>query len=188
MDLVTEAVIFASKAHDGMRRKLSSAPYIMHPLEAAVTVSSITSDQEIIAASVLHDVVEDANIQPEEIEQKFGKRVRDLVMAETENKRRHQRPEDSWKIRKVEGIEYLKNTKDMGAKILYLGDKLSNLKSIYRDLKSSGDVIWQKFNQKDPLEHRWYYSEISKCLSEFEDTYAWKEYNELIKIIFDKYI
>ena len=69
MDLVTEAVIFASKAHDGMRRKLSSAPYIMHPLEAAVTVSSITSDQEIIAASVLHDVVEDANIQPEEIEE-----------------------------------------------------------------------------------------------------------------------
>ena len=105
MDLVTEAVIFASKAHDGMRRKLSSAPYIMHPLEAAVTVSSITCDQEIIAASVLHDVVEDANIQPEEIEEKFGKRVRDLVMAETENKRRHMNPEDSWKIRKEEAIE-----------------------------------------------------------------------------------
>jgi myo-inositol-1(or 4)-monophosphatase len=158
----------------------------MHPLEAAVTVSSITSDQEIIAASVLHDVVEDANIQPEEIEEKFGKRVRDLVMAETENKRRHMRPEDSWKIRKEEGIEYLKQTKDTGAKILYLGDKLSNLKSIYRDLKACGDEIWQKFNQKDPMEHKWYYTEISNALSEFKDTYAWKEYNELIKLIFDK--
>ena len=188
MDLVTEAIIFACGAHDGMRRKTSATPYIMHPLEASVIVASLTSDQEIISASVLHDVVEDANIQPEEIEQKFGKRVRDLVMAETENKRRHQRPEDSWKIRKVEAIEFLKQTTDQGAKILYLGDKLSNLKSIYRDLKASGDVIWQKFNQKDPLEHRWYYSEIAKCLSEFKDTYAWKEYNELIKIIFDKYI
>ena len=186
MELITEAIIFASKAHNGMRRKLSSTPYIMHPLEAAVIVSSITSDPEIIAASVLHDVVEDANIQPEEIEQKFGKRVKELVMAETENKRRNQRPEDSWKIRKTEAIEYLKQTQDMGAKILYLGDKLSNLKSIYRDYKVYGDSIWQKFNQKDPMEHKWYYSEISNALSEFKDTYAWKEYNELIKLIFDK--
>lgn len=186
MDLITEAVIFASIAHDGMRRKLSSTAYIMHPLEAAVIVSSLTSDPEIIAASVLHDVVEDANIKPEEIEQKFGKRVKELVMAETENKRRNQRPEDSWKIRKTEAIEYLKQTQDMGAKILYLGDKLSNLKSIYRDYKVHGESIWQKFNQKDPKEHKWYYSEISNALSEFKDTYAWKEYNELIKLIFDK--
>ena len=107
-------------------------------------------------------------------------------MSETENKRRHQRPEDSWKIRKTEAIEYLKQTQDMGAKILYLGDKLSNLKSIYRDYKVQGDAIWQKFNQKDPMEHKWYYSEISNALSEFKDTYAWKEYNELIKLIFDK--
>lgn len=186
MELITEAIIFASTAHNGMRRKLNSTPYIMHPLEAAVIVSSITSDPEIIAASVLHDVVEDANIQPEEIEQKFGKRVKELVMAETENKRRNLRPEDSWKIRKTEAIEYLKQTQDMGTKILYLGDKLSNLKSIYRDYKVYGDSIWQKFNQKDPMEHKWYYSEISNALSEFNDTYAWKEYNELIKLIFDK--
>ena len=186
MDLITEAIIFASKAHDGMQRKLSSTAYIMHPLEAAVITSSLTSDPEIIAASVLHDVVEDANVMPEEIEQKFGKRVKELVMAETENKRRHQRPEDSWKIRKIEAIEYLTKTQDMGVKILYLGDKLSNLKSIYRDFKAQGDAIWQKFNQKDPMEHKWYYTEISKALSEFKDSYAWKEYNELIKLIFDK--
>ena len=188
MDLVTEAIIFACGAHDGMRRKTSATPYIMHPLEASVIVASLTSDQEIISASVLHDVVEDANIQPEEIEQKFGKRVRDLVMAETENKRRHMSPEDSWKIRKEEAIEYLKTTTDTGAKILYLGDKLSNLKSIYRDLRACGDEIWLKFNQKDPKEHKWYYSEIANALSEFKDTYAWKEYNELIKIIFDQYL
>jgi hypothetical protein len=36
------------------------------------------------------------------------------------------------------------------------------------------------------MEHKWYYTEISKALSEFKDTYAWKEYNELIKLIFDK--
>lgn len=186
MELVTEAIIFASTAHDGMRRKTSLSPYIMHPLEAAVIVSSLTSDPEIIAASVLHDVVEDANILPEEIEKKFGKRVKELVMSETENKRRDQRPEDSWKIRKQEAIEYLKETKDIGAKMLYLGDKLSNLRSLHKELKQFGDKVWQNFNQKNPMEHKWYYTEISKALSEFKDTCAWKEYNELIEEIFEK--
>lgn len=45
-----------------------------------------------------------------------------------------------------------------------------------------------KIQPKDPKEHKWYYSEIANALSEFKDTDAWKEYNELIKIIFDKYI
>ncbi|MBR4304329.1 MAG: HD domain-containing protein, partial [Clostridia bacterium] len=57
MELVTEALIFAAKAHDGMRRKKSESPYIMHPMEAAVIVSSMTDDQDLIAAAILHDVV-----------------------------------------------------------------------------------------------------------------------------------
>ena len=79
MELVSEAIAFATKAHDGMRRKKSEIPYILHPLEAAVIVSSITNDQNLIAAAVLHDVVEDAEVSIEEIEQKFGKRVKEQV-------------------------------------------------------------------------------------------------------------
>ena len=67
------------KAHDGMRRKKSEAPYILHPMEAAVIVGTMTDDQNLIAAAALHDVVEDANITIDEIEVKFGKRVRKLV-------------------------------------------------------------------------------------------------------------
>ena len=60
MELVNEAVAFAVKAHDGMRRKKGGLPYILHPLEAAVIVGTMTDDQNVIAAAVLHDVVEDA--------------------------------------------------------------------------------------------------------------------------------
>lgn len=186
MELVTEAVIFACTAHDGMRRKTSQSPYVMHPLEASVIVSSLTSDQEIIAASVLHDVIEDAGVLPEEIEKKFGARVKKLVMSETEDKRRGQRPEDTWKLRKEEAISALYKETDIAVKILYLGDKLSNLRSIYRELKVAGNELWNKFNQKDPMEHKWYYSEISKAISELKDTYAWKEYVQLIELIFEK--
>ena len=68
MELVSEAIAFAVKAHDGMRRKKSDAPYILHPMEAAVIVGTMTDDQNLIAAAALHDVVEDANITIDEIE------------------------------------------------------------------------------------------------------------------------
>ena len=55
MELVTKALIFAAEAHDGMRRKKSDAPYILHPIEAATIVGTMTDDQILIAAAVLHD-------------------------------------------------------------------------------------------------------------------------------------
>ena len=54
MELVSEAIIFAVNAHDGMRRKKNKSPYILHPMEAAVIVSTMTNDQEVIAAAALH--------------------------------------------------------------------------------------------------------------------------------------
>ena len=74
MELVSEAIVFAVKAHDGMRRRKGDAPYVLHPMEAAVIVGSMSEDQNLIAAAVLHDVVEDAGITIDEIEQRFGKR------------------------------------------------------------------------------------------------------------------
>ena len=68
MDKVTKAIEFASEAHDGMVRKKDKTPYILHPLEAAVIVGSMTDDRYVISASVLHDVVEDTNYTLEDIQ------------------------------------------------------------------------------------------------------------------------
>ena len=87
MDKVTKAIEFAAMAHDGMVRKKDKTPYILHPLEAAVIVGSMTDDRDVISAAVLHDVVEDTDITIEEIEERFGSRVRALVESETEDKR-----------------------------------------------------------------------------------------------------
>lgn len=48
--LLNKAIIFATQVHDGQLRKGSNSPYILHPLEAAAIVSTITLDEEIIAA------------------------------------------------------------------------------------------------------------------------------------------
>ena len=186
MELVSEAIAFAVKAHDGMRRKKSESPYILHPMEAAVIVGTMTDDQNLIAAAALHDVVEDAGVSIREIEEKFGKRVRELVAAETEDKRADLPPAETWRIRKEESLEGLKNTDDMGVLMVWLGDKLANMRSIYRDFKAEGHAMWQRFNQKDVSQQAWYYRSIAKLTERLSDTSAWLEYKTLTELVFGK--
>ena len=186
MELVSEAIAFAVKAHDGMRRKKSSAPYILHPMEAAVIVSTMTNDQNLIAAAVLHDVVEDAGITIEEIEEKFGKRVRELVASETEDKRVELPPEATWRIRKEESLAVLQNAEDIAVLMVWLGDKLANMRAIYRDFKVEGEAMWQRFNQKDASEQAWYYRSIAKLTARLSHTSAWLEYKTLTELVFGK--
>ena len=186
MELVSEAIIFAVKAHDGMRRKKSEAPYILHPMEAAVIVSTMTDDQNLIAAAALHDVVEDADISIDEVEAKFGKRVRELVESETEDKRADLPPTDTWRIRKEESLKVLRNADDISVLIVWLGDKLANMRSIYRDFKIEGVQMWQRFNQKDVAEQAWYYRSIVKLTERLADTSAWLEYKTLTELVFGK--
>ena len=188
MELVSEAIAFAVSAHDGMRRKISKAPYILHPMEAAVIVGAMTSDQNLIAAAALHDVVEDAGVSIEEVEARFGKRVRELVESETEDKRADLPHEDTWRVRKEESLATLESTNDMGVLMVWLGDKLANMRSIYRDYKAEGEDMWQKFNQKDVREQAWYYRSIAKLTERLSDTSAWIEYKKLTELVFGEEI
>ena len=186
MELVSEAIAFAVKAHDGMRRKKSEAPYILHPMEAAVIVGTMTDDQNLIAAAALHDVVEDAGITIEEIEEKFGKRVRELVESETEDKRADRPPAETWRIRKEESLAVLRNAEDTAVLIVWLGDKLANMRSLYREFKKEGVKMWQRFNQKDVNEQAWYYRSIVELTSRLSETSAWIEYKALTELVFGK--
>ena len=186
MDKVTKAIEFAAKAHDGMIRKKDKTPYILHPLEAAVIVGSMTEDRDVISAAVLHDVVEDTTVTIEEIEENFGARVRNLVESETEDKRADLPPEDTWRIRKEESLKELAECGNTDVLMLWIGDKLSNMRSFYRIWKTEGDSMWQSFNQKDPAQQKWYYTTIAELTSSLEEFSAWQEYNELVKIVFGK--
>lgn len=183
-DLVSEAIAFSTKAHDGMRRRNNNVPYILHPMEAGAIVGTMTDRQEVIAAAVLHDVVEDAGISIEEIGEKFGTRVMELVSSETENKRDELPPEQSWLIRKQESIEKLRTTDDIDVLRLWIGDKLSNIRAIYRDFAVEGDAVWKKFHQPDIGVQAWYYRSIMKYTERISYTLAWIEYKTLVEKIF----
>ncbi len=183
MGVLDDAIKFAVDAHSGMKRK-NGSPYILHPLEAAAIAGTMTDDENTIAAAVLHDIVEDTPIGADAIKQRFGSRVAELVAYETENKRKDILPEKTWKIRKVESFEELRKTNDIEVKIVWMGDKLSNMRAFYRLFLEKGDELWLDFNQKDKKEQEWYYRTIAELLSELKDQPAWQEYIYLLNKVF----
>lgn len=184
MNILEEAIIFATMAHGGQMRKLAKTPYILHPLEVAAIISTMTSDLETQAAGVLHDTIEDTPVTPEQIRQKFGLRVYGLVQSETEDKLSHRPAADTWIERKEDSLLALKHTKDMDVKILWLADKLSNMRSFYREFLKKGLDVFSTLNQKDPKMQAWYYRTIRDYLSDLSDTAAYKEYSMLVDNMF----
>lgn len=184
--LVQEAINFAFEAHGDTIRKGDHKPAVYHALETMSIVTSLTNDEEVIAAAVLHDVVEDTPVSSKEVEERFGKRVAFLVSSETENKRRSMDAAQTWLERKQEALDELEGTADKGVKMIFLGDKLSNMRSFYAIKQVKKENMWDAFNQKDPEMHHYYYRTIAAYLKEFEDTLAYQEYDRLIRLVFEE--
>ena len=183
--LLDRAIIFAVKAHAGTERRGKGFPYIVHPMEAVEIVATMTSDQELLAAAALHDVVEDTDVSVEQIRAEFGERIASLVAAESDTFEVGVSEEDSWHSRKRAAIERLALASH-DAKIVALGDKLSNMRAIARDWSVQGDAFWNIFHAKDPKDHEWHYRGLAESLRELQDTFAYKEFESLINQVFGK--
>lgn len=186
LPITERAILYATVKHAGVERKGMKVPYITHVMEAMEVVSRITDNDEIRAAAVLHDTLEDTNATVGELTELFGPVVASLVMLATEDKRKDQPAEDTWKIRKKESLDHLKLS-GTAAKMVALGDKLSNIRDMYQDYMVMGDKLWNKFNQKDPAEQEWYYREMRDIFSSDEEisrSQAYQEYCFLLNKVF----
>ena len=184
--VLERAILFALDAHKGQTRK-DGRPFILHPMEDAAIVSTMTGDPEILAAAVLHDTVEDTGVTEAQILDEFGPRIHDLVMGETEEKRPTIPPEETWRVRKEESLQKLAACDDIAVKMLWLGDKLSNIRALHRDYDAMSIEIFSRFNNPDPLAQRWYFSTVMNCLEELSDTCAFQEYANHFHAIFDHF-
>lgn len=184
MDIFEKALMFATERHGGQVRKIANTPYILHPAEVAAIVGTMTDDREILAAAVLHDTVEDTDTTIGEIGEYFGRRVQLLVMTETEDKYEDKPPQETWVTRKQDTLLILQHTNEIGVKMMWLGDKLSNIRSFAREYRKVGDAVWQNLNQKDPKKQAWYYSTIAEYLSDLKEYDAYREYVEHVNYVF----
>ena len=188
-ELLDRAIVFAVRAHAGTERKGKGFPYIIHPMEAVEIVATMTCDQELLAAAVLHDTVEDTDVTVEQIRAEFGERVAALVASESDNvvegmnEDKVVHSSSNWKERKRVAIERLAHASHE-AKIVALGDKLSNMRAIARDYEQQGDAVWNVFRIHDRKEHEWHYRGLVESLRELQDTFAYKEFEELVNQVF----
>ncbi len=181
--LIDKAILYATEKHKDVNRKGTTIPYIVHPLEAMSIAATMTSDEEIIAAAALHDVVEDTDTTYEDIKKEFGKRVANIVASESKNMLEGYSKDLSWYEVKNLELKHLIN-ESVDAKIVALSDKLSNMRNIHNDFYLHGDDFWNRFNEKNPELHRWRFYELLKCFDELKETMAYMEFEHLVKDTF----
>jgi GTP diphosphokinase / guanosine-3',5'-bis(diphosphate) 3'-diphosphatase len=126
--LVCRAFSFAYALHEGQFRK-SGEPYIAHPIAVASLLRDLGGDSAMIAAGFLHDVVEDTEVTPEEIEERFGIQVRELVEAVTKLSKFNF---SSKTERQAENFRrmFLAMAKDIRVIVVKLADRLHNMRTL----------------------------------------------------------
>lgn len=176
--MLEKAIAFAKEAHEGQVRKGTKRPFIVHPMEVLDILKTMTEDEEILCAGVLHDTIEDCNcVTKEMLEESFGERVADMVAGESEDKSR------TWMERKRATVERLKSAPEEICMIA-LADKLSNIRDIARDYPVVGDELWQRFRMKDKNIIGWYYRSVRDSLRRMAHHEAFREYSGHVDAIF----
>lgn len=186
---VIKAFEFAYKKHNGMKRKTSDVPYIVHPMSVAIILMKNNGSKNVVAAGLLHDVIEDTDASFSEIRKIFGGEVSELVRAVTEPKKLRKPSSDlkaTWKQRKQHTIDILINA-EKDVKLLSCADKLSNIKDLIAEYDLLGEELWDKFNAPRKNQ-KWYYRSLCNAfasgLENIVDLPVFMEFKECVEQLF----
>jgi hypothetical protein len=167
-----EALSYAARLHATQLRMTDETqtitiPYVAHLLEVSALVWIGGGNEDQAIAGLLHDAIEDQHerTSAEEIERRFGPRVRQIVLACSDGSPDMERGRATWLARKVAYLAALYDTDHEPALVVTVGDKISNARAILDDLLIAGGSVeatgafWGRFNA--PREATaWYYAEV----------------------------
>ena len=154
----------AVRAHDGQVRKGTSIPYIAHPMGVASIALEYGADEDQAIAALLHDAVEDGGTHFEqEIRERFGARVADMVMGCTDGVPDAAGQKPPWKQRKEKYLAHLAQA-DTQTLLVSGSDKLHNARAILADLHTVGEAVFDRFTASKE-ETLWYYTSLAAIFS-----------------------
>ncbi len=144
---IQKAILFAIKTHETefpkQKRKGKDIPYITHPMTVGLILARAGASEDLIAAGILHDTIEDSDIlnkvTMETIAGIFNDNIASLVMSVSEVNKGL-----SWEERKADAREHIK-TFSNDSVLLKSADTLSNVTEIIADHGEDGDVIFKRF-------------------------------------------
>lgn len=156
--LVEQALRVAAVAHGSQLRKGAPVPYLTHVAGVALILARAGfRDDELLAAAILHDVVEDTDLGAEQLRHQFPEAVVSLVLAVSERKTDDRGEKRSWEDRKREHLDQI-GAASRSARAIALADKLHNLETMLLDL-STGGISFSVFHAP-PDRVVWYYEEM----------------------------
>lgn len=157
MDLLTRAIEIAARAHRNQVRKGTDIPYISHPYIVGMMLAREGLPDNVVAAGILHDMVEDTYMTLEDIFSDFGAEIAGIVEGCSE-------PDKSlsWEERKRHTLDHLRHA-SWEVRTVSCADKLHNARSTRAEYERYGDAVWSRF-KRGRAEQEWYYRSLVEVL------------------------
>lgn len=156
--LIEKAMRVAVRAHLGQTRKESDLPYIGHPFMVAFKLVKYNFSDVVIAAALVHDVLEDTDFSKEELQKELGDEVTNIIEKITYGKSL------SWEEKRKKYVEVVRGSSE-GVKAVSVADKIHNLESILIAYQEQGHDLWKKFTHGKEKK-LWFENEMIRMLKE----------------------
>lgn len=176
---IEQAIAFMIKANKGMKIKNTNIDKCLHSVLVGNIMEKVTNTEEVIIVSYLHDIINDTMYGYEEIEEKFGTLVADMVQELSEDM-----SITKWLDRKKDFIKRIKKCNDYNIINIMVADKLEWLSMLYSLFIKDGDKIWKTFGGSKQ-DNCYYYRELYNVAKDKgANAYLLNRYKNLIKIYF----
>jgi len=159
--VVEKAMRISAVAHKDQKRKEGDVPYITHPAMVALLLARNGFRETVVAAGLVHDVVEDSGISIEVLERELGSEVAAIVASVSENK------DLVWEERKTQYVKSIREGNE-DVKAVSIADKIHNLECLLLAYAKEGDAVWSLFN-RGMEKKMWFEKEM---LTMFQETWA----------------
>lgn len=137
--IIEKAIALALRAHEGQMRKEAPTPYIVHPVRVAILLARYGFSDEVVAAGLVHDVVEDTSLSLKDIGNELGENIATLVAPVTHDNTL------PWDEKKKTYIEAVRHAND-DVKAISTTDKIANAESLISAHARDGSAVWKYFN------------------------------------------
>ena len=143
-DVIQRALVWASLRHTEPR-KGTDIPYITHPAHVAIILARQGFDEPVLAAAILHDLLEDTQTTDGEIRQEFGDEIADMVQELSEPQFLDRPRKETWARRKEAKLKMLREA-SARALAIAAADRVHNTANILDDIARHGPQVWNRFN------------------------------------------
>lgn len=136
-----EALTYSVRLHRAQVRKGSNIPYVTHLLAVAAIVGENGGTEDEMIGALLHDAIEDTDTTREDIADRFGDEVAEIVEGNSDT---DIMPKPPWRERKESYIGHVREA-SKSVRLVSAADKLHNARSVLRDLHKEGESVWNRF-------------------------------------------